>query len=144
VNSSLSDACQRRLHHRLERELAERCSRNPRYSIRAFARWLQVDHSTIARLLRGVRPVTAATMARLEARLAASGLAELAPAEVRPVTADAILDLVGRPGFRPDSRRLARTLGVTVDAVNCCLFDLLRTNRLAMTGRRGWTVLPND
>ncbi len=143
MKSPLSEAVQRRLRHRLERELAQRCSRNPRYSIRAFARWLQVDHSTIARILRGARPVTAATLARFEAKLAAAGLADRSPAEVPLATADAILGLVDRPGFRPDSRRLARTLGVTVDAVNCSLFDLVRTRRLVMTDRRRWTVLPN-
>lgn len=83
-------------------------------------------------------------LARLESGLAAGCLAELTDADARPAPAEAILTLIGRPDFSPDSRRLARALGVTVDVVNRSLFECLRTNRLAMTRRRRWTVLPND
>ncbi len=146
MSSPLPEATQRRFRRRLQRELAERCSRNPRYSIRAFARWLRVDHSTIARLLRGARPVTAATLVRLEARLADGCLPNVADGASAPgpAAAESILSLVGRTGFRPDSRQLARTLGLTVDAVNCALFELIRTNRLVMVERRRWTVPPNE
>jgi len=43
---------------RLQAELARRCAGNPRYSLRAFARRLGVDHSTLSQLLRGRRALT--------------------------------------------------------------------------------------
>jgi uncharacterized protein (TIGR02147 family) len=39
----------------LQRALANRCSRNPRYSTRAFARALGVDHAALSRFLSGER-----------------------------------------------------------------------------------------
>src|SRR5689334_7684944 len=53
----------------LQEELALRCARNPRYSLRAFARYLKLDHSTLSQLLRGRRRFTARTVERIGARL---------------------------------------------------------------------------
>ena len=39
----------------LKRVLSERCDRNPRYSVRAFARALGIDHAALSRFLSGVR-----------------------------------------------------------------------------------------
>ncbi len=146
----LSIPVQHGFRRRLQEELAERCSRNPRYSVRAFALSLRVDHSTLAQLIRGVRPITAATLVRLGVRLGLdqadiqgylTGSIPPNPAG-HPALAEAILGLIGRPGFRPDSRWIARTLGVTEDDVNRILPELLRTKRLAMTDRRRWLVHP--
>jgi plasmid maintenance system antidote protein VapI len=43
---------------RLQRELANRCRRNPHYSLRAFARHLEMDSSTLSAILRRKRPIT--------------------------------------------------------------------------------------
>jgi transcriptional regulator with XRE-family HTH domain len=114
----------------LERELARRAARNRRYSLRAFARHLGVDHATLSQWLRGRRPITARTMTRLAPRLAAS-------AGASPDVA--ILFLTRVPGFRPDSRWIARTLGLSVDDVNIALHRLLRLGRLEMT-RCAWVA----
>src|SRR5947209_9956192 len=50
-------------------ELARRCAKNPRYSLRAFARSLEIDHATLSQLLRGRRQVTRAAILRLGRRL---------------------------------------------------------------------------
>jgi transcriptional regulator with XRE-family HTH domain len=42
----------------LNRELARRRQRNPRYSLRAFARDLGCDHATLSQWLRGTRPMS--------------------------------------------------------------------------------------
>ncbi len=123
---------------RLQQELAERCSRNPRYSLRAFALWLRVDHSTLTQLIRGIRPITPATVGCLGVRLGLdrvevdgylTGSMAIGPVDGATLS-DAILRLVGRPGFRPDSRWIARTLGVTSDDVNSILWEIKANNQL--------------
>src|SRR5437763_9176257 len=44
---------------RLSQELHTRRSKNPRYSLRAFAAWLGADHSTLSQILRGRRGIPA-------------------------------------------------------------------------------------
>ena len=70
----LTDAApaSRRFRQMLQEELAKRCARNPRYSLRAFARYLALDHSTLSQLLRGRRRFTARTVERIGKRLALS------------------------------------------------------------------------
>ena len=41
----------------LNQELARRAQRNPRYSLRAFARFLGTDFSAFSKMLRGKRPI---------------------------------------------------------------------------------------
>jgi plasmid maintenance system antidote protein VapI len=53
----------------LQAELAARCERNSRYSLRAFANFLAVDHATLSQLLRGKRNMTAPTIRRLGERI---------------------------------------------------------------------------
>jgi transcriptional regulator with XRE-family HTH domain len=115
----------------LTRELARRAARNERYSLRAFARHLRVDHATLSQWLRGRRPITPRTVARLAPRLA--GTAGAAPDF-------AILALTGSPDFQPDSRWIAGTLGTSVDDVNMALQRLLRLGLLQMTTRYAWVV----
>src|SRR3954469_19873135 len=54
---------------RLQRELAARCSRNPRYSLRGFANFLGIDHATLSQILRGKPAVTPAPGRKLGARI---------------------------------------------------------------------------
>lgn len=42
----------------LKNEYAARCARNPGYSMRAFALYLQVDHSLLAKIFRGERNIS--------------------------------------------------------------------------------------
>jgi uncharacterized protein (TIGR02147 family) len=54
----------------LEQELARRNSANPSYSLRAFARDMDVDSSFLSKLLNGKRSMTARTIMSLAPRLA--------------------------------------------------------------------------
>lgn len=135
----------------LQQELARRCARNPQYSLRAFANFLAIDHSTLSQLLRGRRAFTQATIQRLAARL---GLDDAARAHCLPLPATppstapqltretarlladwhhhAILELTHLDAFRPDSRWIARVLGISVDEVNIAVQRLLRLGLLRM------------
>src|SRR3984957_9168996 len=49
----------------LQRELLLRCERNPQYSLRSFAKSLQIDPSTLSQILRGKRSITASLLQKL-------------------------------------------------------------------------------
>src|SRR4051812_15994259 len=61
---------------RLQEELAARCARNARYSLRAFANFLGIDHASLSQLLRGKRTMSEPSIRRLGARIG------LIPAEI--------------------------------------------------------------
>jgi len=152
----------RRFRQFLQEELATRCARNPRYSLRAFARYLKLDHSTLSQLLRGRRRFTARTVERIAGRLS------LAPAvitqfvelertppeswaarELRQLSRDAsrslaewhhpaILELTRLVSFRPDVRWIARVLDLSVDDVNVAVTRLARLGLLDMQSPTTW------
>ncbi len=150
----------------LRGELLRRSRRNPRYSLRAYARHLGIDPATLSQLLRGRRACTARTIRRLGMRLgleevtiaaceAAASEAPAAPRDARLRQLEellrdtleiagewhhhALLELARGAGFTPDSRRLAASLGLTVDEVNVAIQRLLRLGLLEMSGAK-WTV----
>jgi hypothetical protein len=53
----------------LQAELGRRCAGNTHYSLRAFAKFLALDHATLSQLLRGKRRLTARTIVKLGTRL---------------------------------------------------------------------------
>jgi predicted enzyme related to lactoylglutathione lyase/transcriptional regulator with XRE-family HTH domain len=144
--------------HYLQAELASRCARNPRYSLRAFARHLGIDGSTLSQILRGRRVLSPAMIRRLSTKL---GLADaqletflaaepdrqkqaarqLAALDAVRVLSEphhlALLELVRLPDFRPDVRWISRVLGIPADTVNVAVARLLRLGLLRMTGT-GW------
>jgi len=119
----------------LQSELDRRRAANARYSLRAFARFLSVDHSTLSQILRGKRRVTARNVRELGRRLRLSAPAVDEHCAVEHESA--ILAAVQRPGFRADSRWLATMAGIPLDEVNVTLQRLLRKRKLTM-GRRRW------
>lgn len=149
---------------RLQAELAARCARNPNYSLRALARDLDTDGSSLSQLLRGKRKLSGPAIERLGARLGlgADAIAryvagELRWAEEEAVADDemptlardaasvlsewehaALLELVHLDGFVPDSRWIARMLDVSVDTVNLALHRLLRLRMLEMASDGRW------
>jgi uncharacterized protein (TIGR02147 family) len=153
-----------RLH--LQAELGRRCAGNPHYSLRAFARHLAVDHATLSQLLRGRRRSTPATIEKLAQRLGldahtialyvadeqqAGQMHESAAAmrEVQQLAHDtvnlisdwyhwSILELVRLPEFQPDTRWIARVLGITPDEVNIAVTRLVRLGLLEMRSRDQW------
>ena len=144
----------------LQEELARRCTDNPQYSLRAFARDLGTDHSSLSQVLRGRRRLTeravrafgaalgldATTLdgyVALEARRADPGADEAALRSVRELTEDAlavvsglehhaILELTHLDAFRPDVSWIARVLDLTPDQVNVALQRLVRLGMLTM------------
>jgi uncharacterized protein (TIGR02147 family) len=149
--------------HVLHAELARRCAANPRYSLRAFAKYLGIDHSTLSQLFRGKRQFTAAHIRKACVRLGFNAfdietwqhLESQGPAtesvsqEIKQLSDDiasvmndinhyAILELTRLEGFQADSRWIARMLGITTDEVNITVQCLLRLQLLEMVSPTRW------
>ena len=120
----------------LQSEFDRRRAVNVRYSLRGFARSIGVDHASLSQILRGRRRLTARSVHALGRRL------HLPPGDIAEYAAleheAAVLDAIGRPGFRPSSRWLASITGIPIDAVNITLQRLLRKRLLIMVSRDGW------
>ena len=126
------------LRTQLEREFGRRTLRNPRYSLRAFARFLSLHHTTLVRLMNGSRSPSRAMLESLGKRL------QLTPNEIRVAQqhedVNRILAAARSPAFRADSRWLAMKTGIDLDDVNRALHQVIHDGRLVMASRQAWTV----
>jgi uncharacterized protein (TIGR02147 family) len=131
----------------LQSELTRRCKANPRYSLRAFAGYLELDPSFLSKLLSGKRAVTAPVVDSITSKFTLSseqvekfkqGLLphrskESTPISYQNLTLDhfkiisqwehfAILELTTVKGFKPSVEWIAHSLGISFneafDAVN--------------------------
>ncbi len=119
----------------LQSEFDRRIARNPRYSLRAFARNLGIAHTTLSRFLSGQRRLTARAIRRIGATLRLDVESYCSAENDR-----ALLALLTRPGFRASSRWIATMLGITIDEVNLSLQRLVRERRLIMAGGNSWVT----
>jgi plasmid maintenance system antidote protein VapI len=122
----------------LHAELAARRRRNVRYSLRAFARFLGVDHSTLSQILRSRRSLSPRMVSRLGRKLGVSS-AFIAEARQQQI-AEAVLRLARTKSFRPNSRWIATRTGLPLDAVNSALDHLIRHGDLVMESTERWTT----
>ncbi|HSS98764.1 MAG TPA: hypothetical protein VLK33_17135 [Terriglobales bacterium] len=109
-----------RLRSVLEAEFSRRKQTNPRYSLRAFARSVGLDHSTVSQLIRGKRPITHKAVRSIAGSLRWDGAA--------------ILKASGPIAVRFDSRVIAKRLGLSVDEVNVALTDLCLFRLIELKG----------
>lgn len=144
----------------LQDELAQRTSKNPNYSLRSFAKSLDISPAALSALLNGKRPITYKMKERIGLRLGLS-LEELKHLKARPhgnsklkagaelgasfqqITIDtfsiisepyhyAILELIKTDGFTWNTRWIAQRLRLTVSEVNIALE---RLERVGLLGR---------
>lgn len=123
----------------LTHEFERRQGRNRRYSLRAFARDLGCDHSTLSQWMRGRRALTSDSIEQLgrAMRLDAARLAYCR--EFDPLAGEVIAAAAGCP--RPTTPLIARLLDVTADRVNIVLHRLLRLGVMRMEDGR-WVIEP--
>jgi uncharacterized protein (TIGR02147 family) len=148
--------------HLLQKELLNRCEKNPQYSLRSFAKSLEIDPSTLSQILRGKRSVTPHLLQALGLSLGLSpaqlknyevkagrkkknqieqGLRELS-LELFAVMSDwyhdAILELIRLPRFRPQPKWIARVLDITVSEVNIAIERLQKLGFLKIDEKGIW------
>jgi transcriptional regulator with XRE-family HTH domain len=160
---------ERGFRERLGEEFDARRQKNARYSLRAFAAFLETDHSTLSQILSGSRRIPVRHvrswarklgMDREEATayVAAEHVPGAAHAkreeQLRHWTAEAmsivtervhweILRLCRTPGFRYDCRWIASEIGTTVDEVNLALARLLRLRLVEVSAGGEWRDTTN-
>lgn len=115
----------------LQGELVKRCKKNPRYSLRAFAKTLDIDPSLLSKILRGKKSIGRKLIRDFGFKLGLSPQAVEKFAtphqfsnDYVPLSMDvfhlisdwchyAILQLMDVEGFRPDPQWIARQLGIS-------------------------------
>lgn len=142
----------------LQQELIDRCRRNPKYSLRAFAKSLGVVPSALSDMLNGKRTITAASIQKL-------GLAiGLKPSEIKrhikspelnkgrlfqQLTLDtyaiisdwyhyAILELMKTQSFKNDLNWIVKTLGISKNEANAAFERLCRAGLLEISKNGDW------
>jgi transcriptional regulator with XRE-family HTH domain len=153
----------------LQCELARRCAANAQYSLRAFAKSIRINHSSLSQIMRGKRRLTHETIRALANELGiAKADVEAFVAHQQRVGDDdgwdrhvrqlqeeameviaqwhhfAILELIRLESFRPDCRWIARVLDITVDEVNMALTRLLHLGLLEMVDQKTWLDLSEN
>lgn len=145
----------------LQEELSSRCRKNPSYSLRAFAKLLDISPAALSALLNGKRPITHKMKERLGLKLGFS-IKELSRFNSKPhgntkrpqesaahfqqITIDifsiisephhySILELMKTRGFRLNSRWIAGRIGRTPSEVNFALERLERAGLLVRDSR---------
>ncbi len=142
----------------LGQELQRRQSANVRYSLRAFAKHLKTDPSTLSQFLRGKRPFTPKAIGKIGTRLGlrANDLQSWIDLEKDPganprerelqedefrVIADwyhyAIFELFAVRGFKPEPKAISRCLGITAVEARAALDRLTRLGALREERGRG-------
>jgi len=126
----------------LEEVLSERCSRNPQYSLRAFARDLGVSAAFLSQVFHGRKKLSPKRAAAFAALL---GIKKTALDDVFSLELEkfkllsqwhhfAILDLTYLKSFRPDFKWIARTLGINPVEARTAVSRLVRLGLLDIKG----------
>ena len=142
----------------LRQEFEKRKGSNPNFSLRSFARWLNVSPAQLSQMMSGKRPVTFSTMRKICDRLGLSpsewsdiALSILAEKKITTsndfkfktleedkfkLIADwyhlAILSLTKTKGASGDTRWIARRLGITSETASDAVRRLVRLNLLQL------------
>ncbi|MBX9769703.1 MAG: TIGR02147 family protein [Bdellovibrionales bacterium] len=151
----------------LQSELINRTAKNPKYSLRAFARQLGISAPVLSHLIGGRRPLTPAAIQKIGMALGLTpesinsyvaqfqkhSLTEEAPFSVMAMDVynaiadwyhDAILELTHIPTFKADPKWIATTLGITIHEVNAAIERLQRLDLLDITQEGQWVDLSRD
>lgn len=144
----------------LQSEFILRCRKNPRYSVRAFARSLNVDHSTLSQILRGKRSLTKKmvsklaksldlTPSQLNGFLKGPAKSEETTQEYQQLSLDtytlisdwyhyAIFELLTVRHFKQDAAWIAQTLNISTTEAQNALDRLKRTGLLVVDSKGLW------
>lgn len=157
----------------LQEELIDRCRRNEAYSLRSFARSLDISPSSLSRLLNGQRVFSSEMIQRLGLKLGATPLEiqsfqklngkdelvgkfsstkqkkfEDLSFDAFSVISDwyhyAILELTQVKGFVPDPQWIGKTLGLGAAQVNIAVERLVRLKLLKISKSGKWILLANN
>ncbi len=150
----------------LQSELVQRCQRNPKYSLRAFARALGISASALSDMLNGKRTITSASIEKLGLAMgmalseieqfqssqklerAKQSLAQISRS-FQQISVDqfsliadwyhyAILELMKVKGFKQDPRWIAKKLNVSHVEVKAAIERLVRLGLIKINEENEW------
>jgi len=139
----------------LQEELLRRCRVNPKYSLRAFARLLDVSPAYLSLILNGKRPIPVKLRDEIAERLGlklidtGSGNSENSLNTYSQLEADrftiisdwyhyAILELIQVTGFRPTIPRIAAALGIAQPEAKDAVDRLIRLGMIEVQRNGTW------
>lgn len=148
----------------LQQEFVKRCRKNPKYSLRAFARSLGIEASPLSAILRGKRPLTKKTQKKLGLALGLSlnelerfkNATDTVAVNYQQLTLDnyalisdwyhyAILELTRIESFRPDLKYIAKTLNISQTEAHIAVERLQRLGLLETSEDGNWLdTTPNS
>ncbi len=135
----------------LQRQFTERCKKNPKYSLRAFAKFVKMDASSLSQILSGKRDLSKKMIERLSSILTATPK-DLKSFGMLPRGTDvdgdfyqvgvdsfavisdwyhyAIMELTFVDGFQADAKWISRKLNITVEETKAAIERLKRLGLL--------------
>lgn len=149
IAQSLSEDGKMNFRFWLQRQFTERCKRNARYSLRAFAKTLSMDASSLSQILSGKRSLSPKAVQTICEKLGASpndlksfGLFQVVGnQDFSQIDIDsfavisewyhfAILELTFVSGFKGDAKWIAKKLSITVEEAKAATDRLKRLGLL--------------
>jgi DNA-binding Lrp family transcriptional regulator len=146
----------------LQREFIRRCKKNPSYSLRAYAQYLEIDQSFLSKLLNGKRKVTSSMEEKFAARLGIlpvkgsrrvsrkdedkAHFVNLLEDEYETISSwhhFAILELMKTKAFKPDFMKVAQQLGIHTQEVKDAIERLTRLGFIKITDKK-WTLISKN
>jgi hypothetical protein len=144
----------------LQHELLERCRRNPNYSLRSFAKSLNISPSALSAMINGKRTITSKMMLKLGSAigLTPAQVTKLAKSNISGLGNDlakhqialdnftiisnwynyAILELIKIDSFNGDPAWIAKSLGITKTEVNIAIENLQTIGLLEIAPNGEW------
>lgn len=151
LNLSLTDEEKTSFRLWLQRQFTERCKKNSRYSLRAFAKFLSIDHSSLSQILSGKRPISKRSVKAICEKLVANprdlkafGLikkTQAVDADYMQMSLDtfavisdwyhiAILELTFVKGFKTEPKWISKKLSITTEEAKSAVERLKRLGLL--------------
>ena len=144
----------------LQNNFLEKCRKNQNYSLRAYARFLDTDPSSLSKIIRGQRKPKPATIEKIAqyldvdvSKFYVSKNEEQTDhftqvhEDVSAVISDwyhyAIMELTQVSGFVPDFDWIANKLGIRPTEVQIAIERLLRLGLINNSDDKNWTITDN-
>ncbi len=140
----------------LQQTLMDRVKKNPHYSIRAFAKALGIESSSLSQMINGQRPITQKMRLRLSDKLGlppethTAAYENFVPVDVEvfKIISDwyhyAILELTHLDHFKPQVKWVAKVLGLSINEVHDAVRRLRKLDMLGITADGQWKDLLGD
>jgi DNA-binding MarR family transcriptional regulator len=150
------------LKNSLQREFIHRCKKNPSYSLRAYAQYLEIDQSFLSKLLNGRRKITPAMEEQFASKLGLSPFKGVKPSSRSAKGKDhfvdlledeyetiaswhhfVILELMKTKSFKPDYGKIAQQLGLHSQEVKAAVERLVRLGFVKVADKK-WTLVSKN